>query len=300
MLGFSKEDLGQNGNSSAVSLMQNNRLDVYTIPNDLTLVPRDDPFVEASKAVYVNRYLVGQFLKPDNSETSDFTSFLFQNKRLLLIILSGYLLIIAVTFIYFQASRPSSRFLSSLKLGARKILHNAGRPTFSVHQILLVFFSLFMFINQTLLRSSIKTEKATVNTQEIIDGISKLVETSKTMVVNFEEESILKLALEHSFLGRLAKKRRIVYRAPMSDEKIKELKKERMDFLFFFSSEIYLMFVFSFFASTAQQNGLVAFIRSQIYSESFVRVFYMRRGLPAYKKRFIHKRYQLNTIKRRF
>lgn len=110
------------------------------------------------------------------------------------------------------------------------------------------------------------------------------------MVVNYEEESILKLALEHSLLGRLAKKRRIVYRAPMSEEKIKELKKERMEKMFFFSSEIYLMFVFSFFASTAKQNGLVAFIRSQIYSESFVRVFYMRRGLDAEKKRFIHDR----------
>ena len=55
MLGFSKEDIGKNEvNSSVVSMMQNNQLDVYTIPIDLTLVPRDSQFIEATKVAYVN------------------------------------------------------------------------------------------------------------------------------------------------------------------------------------------------------------------------------------------------------
>lgn len=237
-------------------------------------------------------YLVGQFIKPDQSETSDFTSFLFQNKHMLAIILSGYLLIVTAAFALAQLTRSDGCLFKSLMLVVRRVLYDCGRPLSSFQGLafLLLFFNVFLFINQTLLRSSIKTEKATINTNAIIDSLPKLIVTPKTMVVNFEEESILKLALEHSFLGGLAKKRRIVYRAPMPEEKIQEMKKEKLDSMFFFSSEIYLFLVFSTFASTAKQNGLVAFIRSQIYSESFVRVFYLRRSLADEKKRSIHRR----------
>lgn len=55
MLGFSKEDIGKNEvNSSAVGMLQNNQIDVYTIPNDMTLVPCDNPFIEATKVAIVN------------------------------------------------------------------------------------------------------------------------------------------------------------------------------------------------------------------------------------------------------
>ena len=269
--------------------MQNNRLDVYTIPTDLTLVPRDNPFIEATKVAYVNPYLVGQFLTSGHSsaETSDFTSFLVQNKRIVLIILSGYLLVIVMAFVFFQIGRPSDSAFKSLKQVLGRVLFATGQSTSKV-AIMLLAFHLFMFILQTLLRSSIKTEKAIVNTDDTIDGIQKLVSTSKTMVVSFEEDDALKRAIAHSLLGKLAEKRRIVYRAPLSEEKMKELMKERMDSLFFFSSEIYLYFILSALASIAKERKLVAFIRSQIYSESFVRVFYLRRGLEETKKRFIH------------
>ena len=294
VLGFSKEDIGKNDvNSSAVGMMQNDRLDVYTIPTDLTLVSRDNPFIEATKVAYVNPYLVGQFIFPGHSsaETSDFTSFLVQNKRIVMIILSGYLLVIAMAFVFFQTSRPFSSAFKSLKQVLGQVLFSTGQSSklYKV-AIMLLAFHLFLFILQVLLRSSIKTEKATINTDEMIDSVPKLVSTSKTMVVNFEEEDILKRAIEHSLLGNLAEKRRIVYRAPLSEEKMKELMKERMDSLFFFSSEIYLYFIFSALASIAKQRGLVAFIRSQIYSESFVRVFYLRRGLEEVKKQFIRNR----------
>lgn len=207
-----------------------------------------------------------------------------------MIIFSGYLLIITLALAFFQVTRSFAHFSRSLKQVLDRVFYASGQSSFHKIALLLLFFNLFMFINQTLLRSSIKTDKTTINTNGIIDSVPKLIATPKTMIVNFEEEGILKLALEHSLLGGLAKKRRIVYSAPMTDEKIQRLKKEKMEALFFFSSEIYLYFVFSTFASFAKQNGLVAFIRSQIYSESFVRAFYLRRSLADDKKRFIHTR----------
>ena len=207
--------------------------------------------------------------------------------------MSGYLLIVTLALVFFQIARPCRRISSGLKQILGRVLYATGAQSAStLHKVatLLLFFNLFMFINQTLLRSSIKTEKATVNTNGIIDSVPKLISTTKTMVVSFEEESILKLAIEHSLLGKLAKKRRIVYRAPISDEKMNELTIGRMDSQFFFSSKIYLYLIFSTLASIAKQRGLVAFIRSQIYSESFVRVIYFRRGLEEEKKRFIHNR----------
>ena len=206
-----------------------------------------------------------------------------------MIILSGYLLVIMLAFVFLQITRPFSSVFKSIKQVLGRVLFASGQSTSKV-AIMLLAFHLFMFILQTLLRSSIKTEKAIINTDDTIDSNSKLIRTSKTMVVNFEEEAILKLAIENSLLAKLAKKRRIVYRAPLSEKKMKELMKERIDSLFFFSSEIYLYFILSTLASIAKERRLVVFLKSQIYSESLGRVFYLRRGLEESKKQFIHNR----------
>lgn len=145
VLGFSKDDLGEKeGNSSALIMMQNNQVDVYTIFYDMTFVPYDDPFVEATKPTYANPYLVGQFMAPDQ-HTTDYTSF-FLNKHLLLIILCGYLSIITLA-LAFAKIRTFNRIFSCLKLILSSVLYGIRQSAVRKLAILLLAFNLFMFIN---------------------------------------------------------------------------------------------------------------------------------------------------------
>ena len=232
--------------------------------------------------------MFGQFLLPKRQAT-DFTSFLFENKRLLLVMMSGYLLIILLA-LAFSKTRIIGNIFRVLKQVLSSVFYGVGQYAVRKLALLLLFFSLFMFINKTLLLSSIKTEKCTTNTDEILDSASKLIATPKMLVVNFEEDGTLRRALEQSFLGRLAKKHRFVHNAPISKEQQIALMKQPLDSMFFFSSEIYLCFTLSFFAAFANQGGLIAFVSTRIYSESFLRVFYLRRSLEEEKKRFVHSR----------
>ena len=269
-------------------MLQNDQIDIYTIFTDMTLVPRDHQLIESTNPTYANPYLVGQFIVP-HQQTTDFTSFFFQSKQLLLFILSGYVSLI-IFALAFSKTRAFSRTFSTLKLVLSNVLYGVRQSAVRKLAILLLCFNLFLFVNKNFLQSSIKTEKTAIKTDEIINSVSKLLSTPKLLVVNFEEDSTLKRALEHSFLGRLNKKRRFVHSAPISKEQQETLRKQRLDSFYFFSSEVYICFTLSFFAPFANREGLVGFLRTQIYSESSLRVMYLRRGLEEEKKRFVLRR----------
>ena len=269
-------------------MLQNDQLDIFSIFNDMTLVPHDDPLIEATKPTYANPYLVGQFMAR-HQHTTDFTSFFVQSMDLLLFILSGYVSLI-IFALAFSKTQAFSRVFCRLKLVLSSVLYGVRQSAVRKLAVLLLFFNLFLFINKNVLQSSIKTEKTAIKTDEIINSPSKLLSTSKLLVVNFEEDSTLRRALEHSFLGRLAKKSRFVHSAPISREQQDTLKKRGLDTIYFFSSEVYICFTLSFLAEFANKDGLVAMVRTEIYSESFLRVFYLRRGLEKRNKLFIHKR----------
>lgn len=110
------------------------------------------------------------------------------------------------------------------------------------------------------------------------------------MIVNYEEESVLNQAAEHSFLGRLAKKRWTVLQDAMPDEDLYALLAKGMNSYYFLAKDIDLYYVMSIFAPYSEWRGLVAFIKPQIYHEAFLQVFYLRRDLEANKKRFVHNR----------
>lgn len=209
-----------------------------------------------------------------------------------MVILSGYLLVTILVFVLSQLIHPCFNYAKRLKLILCKTMFVSSNHSLSL-RLAMVFlsFNLFMFFNSNFLCGDIKTAKITIDTTPLIDTISKLMRTEKIMVTNYEEDSVMKLAADHSFLGKLAKKRRFVLKQSMSDEDRNVLMARRMDSYFFMSIDLDLYFAMAAFASYSKLDGLVAFIRSQIYRESFLRAFYMRRGLEKNKKRFVHQRF---------
>lgn len=273
--------------------MRNNEIDIYSIPMEMMSVAQDDRFIKATKAVCTSSFLVGQYLKPfDNLERSDFTSFLYQNKQLMMIIFSGYLIVAILIFVLSQIINPAPDCAKRLRLVLYKILFidSVKSPCSFKVALIFLFFHIFMFFCQNFLFGSVKTEKVTIDTSAVIDTTSKLIRSEKTMVVNHEQDKSMNLALEHSFLGRLAKKRRMVLNPTVTKEERNALLTKRMDSYFFMAIHMDLYYVMYMFSSYSELGGLVAFIRSQIYRESFLRVFYLRRSLEDEKKRFIHNR----------
>ena len=210
-----------------------------------------------------------------------------------MVIFSGHLLITILAYVLSQIIQPCFDCAKRLKLVLCRTLFLSSAPFCSPSfklALVFLFFNIFMFFNQNFLSGNIKTNKITVDTSDVIDTFSKLMRTEKTMIVNYEDDSSLKAAPAHSFLGRLAKKRRFVLKPSTTDEDRLVLIKKRMDYYFFMAVDVDLYFVMSVLASYSDASGLVAFIRAQIYRESFLRAFYLRRNLDPVKKRFIHKR----------
>ena len=295
---FFKEDLPpEHRNSSAVAMLENKEIDFYSLPTDMTLVSHGDRSIEATKAVRSSAYLVGQFLRPpENSERSrsDLTSFLFENLHLLAIIVSGYLLAAVLMFLFSPIIQPHLNRPKRLKLAVFKALSIDSNEFYSVSfklGVLFLFLNVFLFFTQIFLSGSTKTNLITIDTSFVIDSASKLLQADeKTMIVDYEEDYAMTSALEHSFLGRLAKKRRLVLHEIMQDEDWNALMAQPMDAYVFLAKESDHSFIMSGFSDYSELSGLVAFISPHFYGESFLQVFYLRRSLEEEKKRLIHQR----------
>lgn len=211
-----------------------------------------------------------------------------------MIILFGYLLSAVLMFLFSPIIHPALNRTERLKLALFKALSIRPNQFYSASfklGVLFLFLSVFLFFTQTVfLSGSTKTNLITIDTSFVIDSASKLLQTDKTLIVGYEEDYALSSALERSFLGRLAKKRRFVLREIILDEEWNALLARPMDAYVFLAKESDHAFIMSGFSDYAELSNLVAFVNPNIYGESFLQVFYLRRSLEEEKKRLIHQR----------
>lgn len=116
-------------------------------------------------------YRLGQLFPEKNAEgkleKADLSAFLFENVRLLMMILLGYVFITVVTSIALSLIRKDYSYFKSLKLTLLNAYFIDSKPLLSLSlkfAVLLLSFELFMFFNKNFLGAGIKTSKVVVNT----------------------------------------------------------------------------------------------------------------------------------------
>ena len=152
-------------------------MDTYERSNHFSYVGK---FLEMPKTQFAAPYQVSQFLNKPNTQKTDVSSFLYNNLGVLLIILLGYLAVKLSTFLFLKLSNPNHNFAKNLKLILLKMFSINRNLTFKL-ALLFLSLDLFLFFNFNFLRGTIKTDSVTVNTNEIIDSISQLMNNEKTL-----------------------------------------------------------------------------------------------------------------------
>lgn len=151
-------------------------------------------------------------------------------------------------------------------------------------KLVLLFFSFFLFFNFNFLRGSIKTEKCTVQTDEIVDSGSKLIASSKTLVIGVREADLLKRAPEKSFLKRLFRRK---FEVLNTLDELEQMKARGIDRYVLFTSEFGTIYTAILFSKHAKAVGSVIFASPTSYYES-LSVFLMRQSLDKERKRLIN------------
>lgn len=149
-----------------------------------------------------------------------------------------------------------------------------------------LFFSFFLFFNCNFIFGAIKTDKVTVQTDQIVDSASKLIDTSKPLNIYKRESSLLLGAPEGSFLHRLGKKQIVVLRY-LSD--LIQIQKVGVDRYLYLNEETALPFLMNLLASSAKKANLLAFIKPTGYYEALVSLR-VRANLDEERKRYINSR----------
>lgn len=158
---FMKASEEGTGNLSAVQMMENGQIDFFSHPESINYALNYSA-IEATKTSYVSSYQVAQFLNTSSNDYLDFTSFLVHNIRFVVIILIGYLSIVATVFALPNLIRPNYDRPSSLKLvGFHIFFLDANRlPRFSAKlAIICLAFQLFLFFDLFFLTGTIKVSK---------------------------------------------------------------------------------------------------------------------------------------------
>lgn len=157
-------------------------------------------------------------------------------------------------------------------------------------KLLFLFFSFFLVFNFNFLRGTIKTEKCTVQTDEIVDSAAKLVDTPKMLVVSLAGSGRLRSAPERSFLNRLSRRK---FEVLNTLNELEQMKARGLNQYVIFSAEIGLIYTASLFSQHANDVGSVAFVSPTGYYES-LSVFLMRRSLGKEQKEFINSGWALD------
>lgn len=152
-------------------------------------------------------------------------------------------------------------------------------------QLRLIFISvsLYLFFSFNLLNASIRTDNLSVSTDQIINSASKLIETSKILMMEGHHFHFLKTAPKGSFLNKLSRKKIFVYRGSREDKE--RLKANRNNYIIF-TSEVglgYFMNVHAYFAHSVHS---IAFVKLTGYHE-ILTCYQMRRSLDEERKRHI-------------
>ena len=232
-------------------------------------------------------YTAGQFLKP-YPKNLDFTYFLVSNFRSLCLIVLGYALVVAVTTILSKLMHENAdtrlKRLKRAPFGA--VFLDSNRLPSAHQKLIYLFFGLFLFFNLNFLSGTIKTEKISIDTEQIVDSAAKLLDTSRTLVLDYTSSNRVKTAPDGSFLKRLSGKAGPVVNT-FSD--FKKLTKNEVDRYAFFAVEIAISCIMSVLSQSAKEQDLVAFMKPTPYFESLIAMS-MRRDLDDERKRFINSR----------
>ena len=206
----------------------------------------------------------------------DISSFLVGNVQLLALIVLGYVLLAAATTILPKLTHANRiTRLKSLKLILFRVPFADQSKLPRVHlRLMLLFFSLFLFVNLNLLAGTIKTDKVTVDTDAIVHSASKLLSTPKTLVLHVLELNSMRLAPEGSFLKRLFTSKKQLLVVDSFNDLIRMKANGINNHVIFMDSNFVAFFV-DFLSRYA--NG-VAFFKSTAYYE-FLTVYPIRRSL---------------------
>ena len=280
-------------NSSAVYLLKNNLIDIYAWPvgfyersNHFSYVSN---FLEISKPQSIEPYQTSQFLNKPTTQKTDFSSFLYNNLGVLLIILLGYLAVKLSTFLFLKLSNPNHNFAKNLKLILLKMFSINRNLKFKL-ALLFLSLDLFLFFNFNFLSGTIKTDSVTVNTNEIIDSISQLMNNDKTLYLHYGGEFLLKNAPENSFLKKMydkkAKQNTIyIFQPSKNIGLINDLIDTGLDSFLFFGTSLGLTYYSSIFSHYANKN-LVVFMKPRNFYE-ILQSFPLRKNLDEIKKKHI-------------
>ena len=210
------------------------------------------------------------------------------NIPLFVFVILGYLLVAAAAALLSKLTRTSevSRW-KSLRLVLFRVpfIDHSRLPRLHL-KLMLLFFGLFLFFNLNFLAGTISTEKCTVPTDEIVDSVSKLIRTSKTLAFNDGESELVRTAPAGSFLAKLSGKKNLVLN---SSNDLIRMKTNGISNYVIFTNAIIVVFLTNRLSEHARKIGSVAFIKSTDYYER-LSVFQMRRSLDEERKRFINGR----------
>ena len=269
--------------------MDKDEIDFYYLAVDYSGIDIDNHNVELSKVTSINSFNVGQMLrKPNKLDESDFSLFLIENIRILVLILIGYFFIVTAKFtllklIKRRASPTRCSFYNLFTIDQTRL----GSVSFKIAALSLAF-SLFLFFNLNILAGMIKTDKVTVDTSEFIDSVSKLNKTTKKLVTSGPYVGDL--------FYRLIKKRK----RPDSMISINNfyfldffpmLSKSRLDSYFFFMNEIYMIasFYYLILFNHKSVDDYFIFFKTTTYYESSRAIFY-RKNLDQKMKQILNRR----------
>ena len=126
-------------------------------------------------------------------------------------IILGYLLNSAVATILPKPTHANETRWKSFKVVLLKMPFKSYSQLPTIHlKLLFLFFGLFLFFNLNFLSGTIRTEKLSVATEEIVDSTFKLVSTLKTIVISGLTSNLIKKSPKASFLKKLSKKNFLV------------------------------------------------------------------------------------------
>ena len=288
-------------NSSAVYLLKNNVIDIYAWPADTYERSNHKSYVgkflEMSKTQAVAPYQVSQFLNKPTTQKTDVSSFLYNNLGVLLIILLGYLAVKLSTFLFLKLSNPNHNFAKNLKLILLKMFSINRNLTFKL-ALLFLSLDLFLFFNLNFLSGSIKTNSVAVNTNEIIDSISQLMNNDKTLTLGFSDEFLLTNALENSFLKKMYDKKAkqntlYIIQQSQSIDSINKFIDAGLDSYLFFGTGLGIIYLSSILSNYVDKN-LVVFMKPRVFYEILCS-FPFRKNLHEIKKKHIQQSAEISA-----
>lgn len=218
----------------------------------------------------------------------DLTSFLLNNLWLLAFILLGYLLIAACATILprLTFANGGSRLKNLKLLLFRALFMNHNRLPRVHLRLMFLFFGLFLFLDLNFFAFTIKTQKVTVDVDEIVESPAKLLKTSKTLIIDAAENHLFFTSPEGTLLKRLSEKK-IFKVNSLSD--LVSIKSKGINSFVAVCREECIYWVMGFLAKTVNDNGSVVFIKATNYYERLVK-YLMRKNLDDERKRFINSR----------